>query len=528
MQKAMEKRKERAKEQAAAMLRELEEAGAEAEAELQGVGEPENLDSSDEEGAPAGGRTGGAKGKKKHATKSRKSVLAGDSGGDCSNGKSSATRAAAAAAAAADVAKALPDGTLQSSAVSMDARVRSSVQSPITIDLGPGAGGGHSAGTSKGGDARHSAPQSFSSAAEEMNASGRQETHSLNVPEEGARVQELEAETSLNKKSRNVRLSKKEVQGTAVPGAKGGGSKIRRKASAVETPRGDDDEGQDEVEEEDGENPWLASASNRRRASTASRADKAEILLDVRNAAASALSAFSGSTPEDDGEGGMKDKEHSKTRKRENGDSAKDAQGSSKQKKQQERESQDDEKKGKSNAEQEGISEKAGKRPRNEEGVKKRDKVAKKLKGTNKDGNSKGRGGAPTKKANQASDGAKSNAPGGTLTGLSNKELVRRAFAAPDFEAEFEAGKEDEITVEVTKGREKLPQNLDGWGSWAGMGAPKPRGPSKRQREAKVAQVCFLQGVVDGQAASGPRASHIIQLHRGVNDIRYGPGEVHT
>ena len=83
----------------------------------------------------------------------------------------------------------------------------------------------------------------------------------------------------------------------------------------------------------------------------------------------------------------------------------------------------------------------------------------------------------------------------GELAGLSNDELVRRAFAAPDFEAEFRASKNDEIEAEVSgQRREKLPKDMAGWGSWTGEGAPVASGPSKREMTALKEQVCVAVG----------------------------------
>ena len=66
---------------------------------------------------------------------------------------------------------------------------------------------------------------------------------------------------------------------------------------------------------------------------------------------------------------------------------------------------------------------------------------------------------------------------------LSQAELVARAFAAPDFENEFTASKEAQLGLEA---KAKAPEvESDGWGSWAGMGAPPP--PSSVNRKPAVA-----------------------------------------
>ncbi|CAM9448432.1 unnamed protein product, partial [Discosporangium mesarthrocarpum] len=75
------------------------------------------------------------------------------------------------------------------------------------------------------------------------------------------------------------------------------------------------------------------------------------------------------------------------------------------------------------------------------------------------------------------------------IAGLSNEELVRRAFAAPDTMEEFKAEKGVLVDKEVSGGREKAPGQMAGWGSWAGEGAPKPRkAVLKREREREKAQ----------------------------------------
>mmetsp|Transcript_42237 Transcript_42237/g.83172 ORF Transcript_42237/g.83172 Transcript_42237/m.83172 type:complete len:774 (-) Transcript_42237:85-2406(-) len=87
------------------------------------------------------------------------------------------------------------------------------------------------------------------------------------------------------------------------------------------------------------------------------------------------------------------------------------------------------------------------------------------------------------------SKGAKDSAAKGVRE-LSQAELVQRAFASPDFEKEFLDEKREETEGKLT-GRQAVEAVSDGWGSWAGMGAPPPRPPpeesngrnSKRKRQ---------------------------------------------
>ncbi|CAN0302715.1 unnamed protein product, partial [Ectocarpus sp. 8 AP-2014] len=221
MQKAMDKQRERAREEASVVLRELEEA-ADADADAEGSDDDEAV-RRNKLSKKRAGRAGGAAGKTEDAGVASKETRA---------------------EATAEVAKALPAGALQSSAVSMDARVRSSVASPITIDLGGESGPVLSSAIDK---------------AETLNS------------------------------------SKKKSTGGGGKGGKQERSKERRKAGAD---GGDADRGQEEVEEEDedqqdGEsNPWLAPTP--RRSKGRRRAPNDEVLLDVRKAAATALSAFGG------------------------------------------------------------------------------------------------------------------------------------------------------------------------------------------------------------------------------------------
>ncbi|KAG5187206.1 small-subunit processome, partial [Tribonema minus] len=62
---------------------------------------------------------------------------------------------------------------------------------------------------------------------------------------------------------------------------------------------------------------------------------------------------------------------------------------------------------------------------------------------------------------------------------LSQQELIERAFAAPDLEEEFKAGKEAMADLEAQRAHPQKETAKAGWGSWAGMGA-RPAQPSKR------------------------------------------------
>ncbi|CAB1097096.1 unnamed protein product [Ectocarpus sp. CCAP 1310/34] len=438
MQKAMDKQRERAREEASVVLKELEEAAAAA-----------NADGSDDDEAvrrnkrskKRAGKSGGAAGKTEDAGVASKETRA---------------------EATAEVAKALPAGALQSSAVSMDARVRSSVASPITIDLGGGS-------------------DTVSSSAEDK------------------------AET-LN------RSNKKSTGGGGIGGEQES-SKKRRKAGAD---GGEASRGQEEVEEEDHDqqddenNPWLVPTP--RRTKSRRRAPNGEVLLDVRKAAATALSAFGGGSaggkegPSASGDAMDEDVEH------EGGGDAEDAGTDSVRplsswKKNKNKKNKNNSPPSEQAEQEQGGGRKKRKRRKRGGGGSADDASGREGAsgaGTNGEGaearaaTDKAGGGGGNKKAKTASEpsgksGVKKSGEGSTATpklaGLSNDELVRRAFAAPDFESEFKDSKDDEIEGELAKGLEKLPGTLAGWGAWAGDGAPAPRGPTKRQVLAKNAQV---------------------------------------
>lgn len=447
MQKAMDKQRERARVEASVVLRELEEAAAAAAAAADGSDDDEAVRRNKRE-KKRGGKAGDAAGTTEDA-----GVV------------SKETRAEATA----EVAKALPAGALQSSAVGMDARVRSSVASPITIDLGGGS------------------DPVLSSAAE-----GKAET--------------------LN------RSSKKTSTGGGGKGGKLERSKKRRQAEVDggDADRGREEEGDEEEDDDqhdDKSNPWLAPTP--RRSKSRRRAPNGEVLLDVRKAAATALSAFGGGSvggkegPSARGDATDDVVEH------EGGGDAKDAgndstgpPSSGKKKKKSNKNKNKSPPNEQAEQEQGGGRKKRKKRKRGGGGgggggdVNGREGAS--GDGTNGEGAearaTTEKAGSGNKKAKTApgpngKSGVKKSGEGSTATpklvGLSNDELVRRAFAAPDFESEFKDSKDDEIEGELAKGREKLPGTLAGWGAWAGDGAPAPRGPTKHQVLAKNAQVCF-------------------------------------
>ena len=74
--------------------------------------------------------------------------------------------------------------------------------------------------------------------------------------------------------------------------------------------------------------------------------------------------------------------------------------------------------------------------------------------------------------ASSSSSSQHDAAAASNLKELTQAELVARAFAAPDFETELAANKEAQLGLES---KAKAPAvESDGWGSWAGMGAPPP------------------------------------------------------
>ncbi|CAM9978280.1 unnamed protein product [Ectocarpus sp. 4 AP-2014] len=439
MQKAMDKQRERAREEASVVLRELEEAAA-AAADVDGSDDDKAV-RRNKRSKKRAGKAGGAAGKTEDAGVASKETRA---------------------EATAEVAKALPAGALQSSAVSMDARVRSSVASPITIDLGGGS-------------------DIVLSSAED--------------------------------KAETLNRSKKKSTGGGGTGGKQERCKKRRKAGAD---GGDADRGQEEVEEEDHDqqddesNPWLAPTP--RRSKSRRRAPNGEVLLDVRKAAATALSAFGGGSasskegPSASGDATDDDVEHEGGGEAE--DAATDSAGplSSGKKKSKNKKSKNNSPPNEQAEQEQGGGRKKRKRRKRGGGGGAGDASGREgASGAGPNGEgaearaaTEKAGGGGTKKAKTASEpsgksGVKKSGEGSTATpklaGLSNDELVRRAFAAPDFESEFKDSKDDEIEGELANGREKLPGTLAGWGAWAGDGAPAPRGPTKHQVLAKNAQV---------------------------------------
>lgn len=507
MQKAMTKQRERAREEASVVLRELEEAAASAAAEDNSSGDDTRAKN-------------GNKNKKRKGPGAVASWGESDPLGDTKDGANTRVSKEARAAAAAEVAQSLPPGAVQSSVVSMDATLKSRVVSPITIDLGAGGSAAMEEGV-------------------ETDARGGN-SKSLDGSEGGAE---------------EIKGAKRRRESAA--GADGGGSEGMEMAS-------DNDEDEEEEEDEaDASNPWLAPTP--RRSKERRRASNGEVLLDVRKAAATALSAFSGASDdkgaadqvngsqggtdeeasakssggdgngeEGKGKGGKSKKKRKNKRKRGSGDgggggggdgggdgSKGDGDDSSAATPAGEKETGGKGENGAgevtaapTGAEQPGSKKKKKKKkgkatatPATEPGSSIKTKTGKEGTGANK--NKKKKAGAPAaerkKKAGKAgAAGAKGN-PGATrnekkkggdaaeanskLAGLSNDELVRRAFAAPDFDTEFKDSKDDEIEEVLSKGREKLPGSLAGWGAWAGDGAPVPRRPTKRQMLVKQVQV---------------------------------------
>lgn len=483
MQKAMNKQRERAKEEASVLLRELEDASA-AAAE-QDSEDDTRMDPSNK------GKKGKARGGASWAAGEEEEEEANSSTKRSSDGRDGnrASREARAAAAA-EVAKTLPAGALQSAAVSMDSRVRSSVASPITVDLG-GLGGG-AGGSSMGVDGSQ--------------AEGS--VQSLNRASDGAKAEDMAAESAVSKRRRET---------TGEEGNGGVGVPSRRGASggAGGTSEDRDGDGEGEGEGDEGDNPWLAPTPRRsKQRRRNNNGNSGEVLLDVRKAAATALSAFSGTSD------GGKEAAATANGLGNNGEEARDAAA-----------------RGENGATaSQGSENGAGKEKyqkggdgRGGAGRGKRKKGTGNGKGASGDGEGQGEAGDPTSRkqatasaggrgkannkitATQQANGnhdaagtTQKDAAGGrgggggprALAGLSNDELVRRAFAAPDFETEFKDSKDGEVESAISKGREKMPKDLAGWGAWAGDGAPVPRGPTKRQVVAKKAQVTrpFLLG----------------------------------
>ena len=559
MQRAMDKQRARAKEESTALLRELEEASAAAAAAAEEEDDSEDADTRVTD-----------KYKKRKPDRSPRKRDCNDQASELASfSKEERARAMR------EMNKALPGATLQSSAVGMDPRARSSVSAPITIDLGEGVGG-------RGPD-----PASPFAPGEETGAEAQPPSGSRNGVGGGEGL---------------------EVGKTEAMGAR------------------DDESDDGEEEGADQGNPWLAPTPRRSRERRRGRAGAAngKVLLDVKKAATAALYAFEGGSSEADkdsgvdvkaGKGGEHADEHpdvagtgsnrgdrgdgddsvvvggeeggskqgEKQKARENsqnkmrvggesrrvgdegkenvrataaararaevaGSSADDGKGdqsvvgeskqggniSKQHKKRKGNKKRDiDDKSGGRNGQESAAAASVAtdgdeerqenhKPTRKKRKKRKRGDAAEEGTGGGADGKGAISGGKPRhgerpgaeagadgtsttgsrekdsrgKKAKPARDfetggGAVSASRGGRLTGLSNEELVRRAFAAPDFETEFKESKDEEIEAEVAtaKGREKLPKALAGWGSWTGEGAPTPRRPSKRQVMAEEAQV---------------------------------------
>lgn len=81
-------------------------------------------------------------------------------------------------------------------------------------------------------------------------------------------------------------------------------------------------------------------------------------------------------------------------------------------------------------------------------------------------------------------------------SGLSQAELVRRAFAGDDVAAEFSARKAEEIEGELPK--EEVPGVLPGWGTWAGQ-QREPRWAAEAKRKAQARKEAAAAGRKDAK-----------------------------
>jgi U3 small nucleolar RNA-associated protein 14 len=76
------------------------------------------------------------------------------------------------------------------------------------------------------------------------------------------------------------------------------------------------------------------------------------------------------------------------------------------------------------------------------------------------------------------------------ISSLTQEELVRRAFAAPtDAEVEDEFAKEKAEAIDRDDPTRKVkdePKTTNGWGSWAGQGAPAPKPPRKLPKKMQA------------------------------------------
>lgn len=478
MQKAMDKQRLRAREEASMVLRELEEASAAAAADEDGsFGDEKRVSGS--KGNNRKGRAGGASW--------REDVTSDGTGGGGVNTR--ASKETRDKAAAAEVAKVLPAGALQSTAVSMDARVRSAVASAITIDLqggGGGAGGGGGGGNS------------VSSVGVSVGAEGGK-TKSLNRPGHGAEAENMAADSRTSEKWR--------LAGTC----DASGSVKRTDTVSVDR----EDEVGEEEEGGDKSNPWLVPTP--RRSKERQRASNGEVMLDVRKAAVTALSAFGGASDnvEDsnaNGSGAVVARAVDAADGApgsEAGGVGKDGKPQAGQSKRGGRNRRRKKQRGGSGREDasdsvidEGTEKVAGTK-RKARGSKKKAKTVKEGqkksdgpedvsggKNSKKRAKKTAKGGPEGVDANGKEKGGGAPASTAKLVGLSNDELVRRAFAAPDFDSEFKETKDAEVEEVLAKGREKLPGSVAGWGSWAGNGAPVQRSATRREVLAKEAQVC--------------------------------------
>lgn len=394
----------------------------------------------------------------------------------------------------------------------MDPSARSSVSSPITINLG-------GTNTNEPTNARENGWNGgeggeLSLAEEEGDRRGHERgalpTASLN------RKSDEESAAGMAKESESAKRRRDYVYGEGNRSIEQSDSQARRQANGL----GDQSDGgqvegeemSDRDEEEGGrDNPWLAPtprrSSDRRRASANVGRKGCDVVLDVRKAAATALSVFSApsdghpaaaSTGAAPSPGGMIAGERVVTKKRK--DQEETAVESGRSKRRRGAGTGGDGAGGGSSNGARGQGEGGGEKSNSSSDVGAHEATEK----NSSDSQTESRkNGSESKKRAKKKEKRQSNSSGGLkpraevavpqrkLGGLSNDELVRRAFAAPDFETEFKVSKDDEVDAAVSKGREKLPGDIAGWGSWTGEGArPPPLALKKRRLEAEAIQVC--------------------------------------
>ncbi|CAM9541141.1 unnamed protein product, partial [Phaeothamnion confervicola] len=440
MQRAIAAQREKAKREAAELLQELQ-----ADREEEDGGGDCNDDGSGDGIAVGGGGGGGGGGDGGRADGAEGAAAAPADAGKPSTAEVRAAKAAkvaAEAAAKAAVAESMPEGALLSEAVSMDARMRSRVVGTIAVDL-----------------------------------EGIETACDLEAAAAAAAAVEVErGESGLSPNAAAVAPAQYGGAGVAAAGAatKAAGSQERAKGEGKSGKNGYHG-GKDKSAAP--ENPWLSAAGVGASASVppsrekkAKRGFNAEVHLDLNKAAASMLPAVNcgrrgaplterrgedGASSGNGGGGGGSSSCHNAAKAVANGmggttPGKTGASGA------------------KDNVHDAGDTAAAD------------DAAAAGGAGfhdpDDSDRNSDDDGGSAAEMGNK--DGRR-------ITQLSQAELIARAFAAPDLEAEFLAEKELEADSEAAKGRAKGARDAAasaGWGSWTGMGTVAPR-PNKRQRE---------------------------------------------